>query len=283
MATAPNPFLDPVLLHGALYGNADRLASRTTALHRAKVAGRPVAEVIVELARAALPSPQHATVADIGCGRGTTTRQIAADLRPAVLIGVDASAALLAAARHRAGTEQIRWVRSDFHRLPLADRRCDLVVAAFCLYHSPRPTDVLAEIGRCLAPGGVTVMVTKSADSYRSLDRLVADAGLDPHALERPSLYAAAHTDNLADLLADGLRLGQVIHETHRFRFTDLTHVAQYLATSPKYRLPDHLCGNPARLATALRRRLRDRPVTATSTITYVLAHRQRTRTGASP
>ncbi len=278
MRPAPDPFLDQALLRGALYGGAERLARRTTALHRAKTAGRPVAGVIVELARAALPAPR--TVADIGCGRGTTTRQLAADLRPATLIGVDASPALLAAARHRADTAWIRWIAADFHRLPFADRCCDLVVAAFCLYHSPRPTDALAEIGRCLTPGGAIIMVTKSADSYRSLDRLVADAGLDPQALQRPSLYAAAHTDNLPDLLPGTLRLGQVLHEVHRFRFTDLAHAAQYLATSPKYQLPEHLRGNPDRLATALRRRIPDRPVTATSTITYLLAHRPHNPTG---
>src|SRR5205823_3469857 len=82
--------------------------------------------------------------------------------------------------------------------------------------------------------------------------RLVADAGLDSQALERPSLYAAAHTDNLPDLLPGTLRLGPVLHEVHRFRFTDLAHVAAYLATSPKYRLPEHLRSNPDQLAAAL-------------------------------
>jgi SAM-dependent methyltransferase len=87
------------------------------------------------------------------------------------IAAVDLSAALLTAAR-----------------LPLADRACDLIVAAFCLYHSPEPASVIAEIARCLTRDGTAVIAVKSADSYRELDRLVAASGLDPAAESRPSL-----------------------------------------------------------------------------------------------
>ncbi len=51
---------------------------------------------------------------------------------------------------------------------------------------------MIDEITRCLRPGGTAILATKSADSYRELDQLVAASGLDPAALSRPGLYQAA-------------------------------------------------------------------------------------------
>jgi len=273
---AHRPFLDPTLVHGPLYARADRLAQRSGALRRAKIAGQPVAELAAQLAAATLPGGSDRLVVDIGCGRGTTTGVLAERLAPAGVVAVDRSPELLAAARTRLRKHatHVRFICADFHRLPLGGASCQAVVAAFCLYHSPRPTDVLTELARCLAPGGVAVLVTKSADSYTTLDELVARSGLDPDATTRPSLYAAAHSANLPALAATVLDVNRVIHEQHCFRFADLGHVAEYLATSPKYTLPAPLRGNHLALAAALRARLPDRPVPATSTVTYVVATR---------
>jgi hypothetical protein len=61
-----------------------------------------------------------------------------------------------------------------------------------------------------------------------------------------------------------------VIHEAHRFVFPTLADIAEYLSTSPKYGLPPGLAEHPAALATALRHRTADGPVTATSVVTYL-------------
>ncbi|MGH8895835.1 MAG: class I SAM-dependent methyltransferase [Egibacteraceae bacterium] len=269
------PFIDPTIVRGQLYATPDRLARRTGALHRAKVAGRHAAQVVAELAVNALP-PQHALAAvDVGCGRGTTTQALVDQLGPAELIAVDISPVVLAAARARlAGHGPVRFVCADFHSLPLRDASCHLVVAAFCLYHSSQPAAVMAEFARCLAPGGAAILVTKSADSYHELDQLMATSGLDPQAPMRPSLYATAHSGNLPEMAATALDVRRVVHEPHRFRFADLAHAAGYLATNPKYVLPEQLRADPATLATALRTRLPDHPVTATSTVTFVVATR---------
>lgn len=266
------PFVDPALVRGQLYATAERLVRRTTALHRAKVSGRHTAQVIADLAMQARPA---LTVVDIGCGRGTTTGVLADRLSPAELIALDISPAMLAAARARIAARcLVRFLCADFHYLPLRNASCHLMVAAFCLYHSSRPTAVIAELARCLAVGGTAILVTKSANSYRALDELVATAGLDPQATARPSLYAAAHSANLHGLAASALDVRQVFHEEHRFQFTGLAHAAEYLATSPKYALPDQLRDNPAALAAALQAELPDRPVTTTSTVTYIVATR---------
>jgi len=243
-------------------------------LHRAKTAGPHAAHTLTELAEQALGDRSVSTAVDIGCGRGTTSLVVAERLSPASMTLLDVSAALLAVARERLRTRPVRvgYVRADFHDIPVRDGACQVAVAAFCLYHSPRPGVVIGEIERCLAPGGIAILATKSVDSYRDLDQLLAASGLDPHATTRPSLYVTAHSGNIEELARRSLTVERVRHEEHSFRFEEFTHLAEYLATSPKYHLPDSVRGPAVRLATALRRRLPEAPVTATSTVTYLIA-----------
>jgi len=271
--TAVNPFLDPSRLD-ELYGGTSRLANRSGALLRAKIEGSPVPETIVRLARQCRPG-RPGLVFDIGCGRGSSTLALNEGLQPVRLVGVDASLALLAEAQCRVPA---RFLRADFHRLPFPDDIGGMAVAAFCLYHSRRPGDAVAEMARILAPGGIAVLVSKSLDSYRELDVLVAAAGLDPDAEQRESLYVTAHSGNLASLAAASLDVLAVHEEEHRFLFTGLGHVAEYLATTPKYRLGPGLYGAPGALAAALHARLPDGPLSTRSTVTYVVA---RSREGA--
>lgn len=262
------PFTDSGLVAGPLYANADRLARRTGALHAAKISGGDATTTIVDLA--ARSAPDAPVVCDIGCGRGTTTVQLAARLAPARLIALDQSRALLDVVRERL-VDTAETVCADFHHLPLPDAIVDVAVAAFCLYHSPHPKNVVAEIARCLTPGGRAVLATKSADSYREIDRLIGEAGLDPEAGARPSLYQSFHGDTAAEIAASALRIEQIVRQRHVFRFSGLDHLAEYAATSPKY----HLTVDSLELAEELRRRIPDEPVVATSTVTYLTAARR--------
>jgi SAM-dependent methyltransferase len=268
------PFTDPSLIAGPLYACADRLARRTGALHAAKISGEDATATIVDLA--ARSAPAAPVVCDIGCGRGTTTLALAARFAPARLIALDQSRALLNVVADRASRagHTVETLCADFHHLTLPEAHVDSAVAAFCLYHSPHPEHVIAEIARCLAPAARAILVTKSADSYHEIDQVIADAGLDPDARSRPSLYASFHADVAAEITGAALRVDHVVHQRHVFRFGGLDHLATYVATSPKYRLPGHLAGNAAELAGELRRRIPDQSVTATSTITYVVAVR---------
>jgi len=293
MQVAGNPFLDQHLIRDFLYAGADRLSQRSSALHRAKTHGRYTPHVIAELAtiwlsvrlthRTATEAPgprasrSHVYIVDVGCGRGSTTLALADALPTATVLGIDLSNALLseAARRLRIDGQVPNLLCADFHEAPLADTSCDLIVAAFCLYHAHEPATVIAEFARCLDSQGVAILVTKSRDSYRELDFLVADSGLDPAAAARPNLYETAHSENLAALAATALTVQQVLHEEHRFRFAGLDHIAEYLATSPKYYLPSGLAGDPTAMAAALRERLPDRPLTVTSTVTHVVASRE--------
>ncbi|MEV6981791.1 class I SAM-dependent methyltransferase [Sphaerisporangium sp. NPDC051017] len=263
-----NPFLDTDRVRHSLYGDADRIAQRTSALARAKTAGPHPASVIADLAATGL----RGTVIDIGCGRGTTTVALAERLDPPRLVAFDQSAALLAEAQSRlTGRMGVEFLRGDFHAIDLPNTSVGVAVAAFCLYHSPRPATVIAEIARYLAPGGLSITVTKSPDSYRALDELISASGLDPEAATRPSLYETFHSHNQADIVATCLDVQQIVHHEHRFRFTDADHIAKYVATNPKYRLPS----DTHEIAQRLRDTVGNGPVETTSTVTYVVAARR--------
>jgi hypothetical protein len=103
---------------------------------------------------------------------------------------------------------------------------------------------------------------------------VIAESGLDPQADTRPSLYETLHSDVAAEITATALRVDRVVRQHHVFRFTGFDHLAAYVATSPKYRLPEHLTGEVPALAKELRRQIPDKPVTATSTITCIVAVR---------
>lgn len=271
-----NPFLDPAR-QTELYGNTSRLVGRSNALMRAKTSGCPVPDTVVQLVKAHRPAgaTRPGLVVDIGCGRGTSSRVLAEQLHPARLVGLDAAPALIAEARKRVGRVpgvQVGFLQGDFHRLSMPDTYCDVAVAAFCLYHSPRPQDVIAEIARVLVPDGLAVLVTKSLDSYSEMDALVAAAGLDPLAERHESLYAAAHSGNLADLSNPSLDVITTKHEEHHFIFDGHDHAAEYLASNPKYDLAPGLYGNPGALAATLHEFVPDRPIATSSVITYVVA-----------
>ncbi|MEV2274569.1 class I SAM-dependent methyltransferase [Nocardiopsis sp. NPDC049922] len=267
-----NPFLDPDQVRGGLYAGPDRLASRTHALLRARVSGTPVVDVLSRLLDTWLTVPvRDARLLDAGCGRGTTSRALAG-LGPASLVALDLSPGLAATARSRLPHGGQRAVVSaDFHRLPFRSNVFDAAIAAFCLYHSSDPTAAIREISRCLNTRGAFIAVTKSEDSYSELDEVIADIGMASDIADHPSLYTAAHSGNILTLTAPVLKVRQVLHEEHRFRFETLEHLASYLVTTPKYVFADNIGFDHQSLAEELRRRGCPTPLVASSTVSYLV------------
>lgn len=268
MSTA-NPFLNGADVR-ALYATPDRIATRTHALRTARIAGAPATGVIADLAEGLLPS-QHLHIADIGCGRGSTTLELARRIPTAQITALDLSPTLVSVAAGRLSEfgHASPGLSADFRALPFRTGSLTLVVAAFCLYHAPDPSQVLTEIRRCLTPDGAVIIATKSLDSYTELDHLVAATNLDPDATRGPSLYDTFHSDNAPELVADQFAIENLRHDEHRFRFTDEAHLARYLATNPKYRLPAGL-RDPHTLTSELQRCRAEVPIVATSTVTYI-------------
>jgi ubiquinone/menaquinone biosynthesis C-methylase UbiE/DNA-binding transcriptional ArsR family regulator len=144
-------------------------------------------------ALAALAEPEW-TVADLGCGTGS----VAAALAPFVasVIAVDASAAMLQAAKKRLhGFDNVSVRRGELEALPIDDGRLDAATLMLVLHHLPDPAKALAEVVRVLKPHGrllLVDMLPHDRDSYRQqmghvwlgfsedhIGRLLGAAGFD--------------------------------------------------------------------------------------------------------
>jgi len=102
--------------------------------------------------------PREWVVADLGCGTG----QLAARLAPHVarVVGVDASAAMLRAARRRAaGLANLELRQGRLEALPVEAAACDAALMVLVLTYVPEPGAALREMARILRPGGRAVVV----------------------------------------------------------------------------------------------------------------------------
>ncbi|MGC4001279.1 MAG: metalloregulator ArsR/SmtB family transcription factor [Anaeromyxobacter sp.] len=134
---------------------------------RARVYGRGFG---VEALLALLPPAW--TVADLGCGTGALTAELAGRVKR--VIGVDRSSAMLRAARRRTeGLPNVELHESELSRLSIPDRRCDAALLALVLGYQEDPAPVLAEARRILRPGGRLVVVDAAAHEDAELMRQV--------------------------------------------------------------------------------------------------------------
>ena len=91
---------------------------------------------------------------DVGCGEGRLCRMLRSDGVEAV--GLDPTAALLAAARERDPTG--RYVDGRAEELPFDDGEFDLVVSCCSLIDIPDHVRAIREMARVLAPGGTLLI-----------------------------------------------------------------------------------------------------------------------------
>ena len=95
---------------------------------------------------------------DVGCGPGTITVDLARRVAPGRVLGVDASADVVARARARAeesGLSNLGFAVDDIFSLQVADRSFDVVHAHQVLQHLSRPVEALIELRRVLRDGGL--------------------------------------------------------------------------------------------------------------------------------
>lgn len=100
--------------------------------------------------------PDGATVLDVPCGGGVALR----GLRPGQRVrwlAVDIEPAMLARTKWRAALHpgaEAQLIEGDMYRLELPDETVDLCLSYGGLHCIARPGDALAEMARCLRPGG---------------------------------------------------------------------------------------------------------------------------------
>jgi ubiquinone/menaquinone biosynthesis C-methylase UbiE len=99
-------------------------------------------------------------VLDVACGPGNFSRDFARAARDGLVVGIDASASMLAVAVRETESANLAYLRGDARALPFRDGSFDAVCCFAALYLIEEPMRALAEIVRVLAPGGRVALLT---------------------------------------------------------------------------------------------------------------------------
>jgi ubiquinone/menaquinone biosynthesis C-methylase UbiE len=122
-----------------------------------------VERTVDELANVVAPP---GPVADLGCGPGAHALALAR--RGYDVVGVDRSSRMVGVARTRAARDDVD-VTFEAHDvselLRFADASLRGVLASLVLQHLPHPAAFIAEIRRCLRPGGHLLITAPTRDS----------------------------------------------------------------------------------------------------------------------
>src|SRR5919106_5571683 len=134
--------------------------------------------------------PRDLTLADVGCGTGSLTFELARFARK--VIGVDLSSEMLRRARAVAREREVRNVefrQGDALKLPLDSHSVDAAFCVMVLHFLPDPQRAVEELCRVTRPGGSVILVDlvqhkqewmreQMAHRWRGFDRAVIDKWL---------------------------------------------------------------------------------------------------------
>jgi tRNA threonylcarbamoyl adenosine modification protein (Sua5/YciO/YrdC/YwlC family) len=111
------------------------------------------------VARASETIPRASRVLELGTGTGETARRLLERHPDAVLVGIDESASMLAAARDALPSARVT-LRVAAIEEPLPDGPFDVVASALCVHHLEGllKRDLFARVRAVLAPGGRFVL-----------------------------------------------------------------------------------------------------------------------------
>jgi ubiquinone/menaquinone biosynthesis C-methylase UbiE len=155
------------------------------------------------------------TLLDIGCGPGTITADLARLVAPGQVVGVDASAEVVAQAQDladRQDLDNLRFEVGDLFALEYEDDSFDVIHAHQVLQHLGEPVIALVELRRVLRAGGVSAV--RDGD-FGAFTWSPADPVLD----RWMELYLAITSRNGHDALV-GRRLLDLAHQAG---FIDVT------------------------------------------------------------
>ena len=104
--------------------------------------------------------PRNLTLADIGCGTGSLTFELARFARK--VVGVDLSGEMLRRARAIAkerALDNVEFRRGDVFQLPLDSHSVDAAFCVMVLHFIPDPARAIASLCRVVRPGGAVILV----------------------------------------------------------------------------------------------------------------------------
>ena len=130
--------------------------------------------------------PADYVVADLGCGTGNLTVELAPHVKQ--VIGVDGSTAMLKAARKRTSDfKNVDLRKGDLATVPIEDASCDAALLVLALTYVPSPAAVVGEMSRILKPGGRGVIVDLLPHDREEFRRHTGQMslGLEPRAVEK--------------------------------------------------------------------------------------------------
>lgn len=107
-------------------------------------------------------------VIDVGCGPGNYTKDLAEASGSGLVVGIDASEAMVAAAARRSGRANSAYLRADACALPFADGTFDAACSVGVIHLIEEPMRALEEIVRVLAPGGRMALVATCAKGSKA-------------------------------------------------------------------------------------------------------------------
>ena len=117
-------------------------------------------------------------VLDVGCGNGKTTAEIAARLPHGSIVGVDASADMIAfAANHQAAHPNLQFAVADARQLPYEDE-FDLVVSFNALHWIPQQDLALRSIHSALKRDGFAQLRLVPKGERKSLEDVLEETRL---------------------------------------------------------------------------------------------------------
>ena len=167
----------------------------------------------------ALAAAPGEVIADLGCGNGMLTQELARAVGPSgKVLGVDPSAEMLASATKRcAGLDQVTLLEGTCTALPIADGTVDKVVALQVLEYVEDLETACTEALRILTPGGRLVFSDMHYDLFawhtNNAKRMASmRASWDLHFVWRD---ATIHLRNILEAL------GQEIEDMRTVNFTD--------------------------------------------------------------
>ena len=145
---------------------------------------------------------------DVGCGTGALSGAVLAGAAPVSLVGVDPSAAYLAAAAARLEDWRVTFSVGGATALPLPDSSVDHVVCGLVLNFVPDPVTALREMRRVLvAAGRATAYVWDYPDGMQMLRHFWAAAATeDPAAaaLDEGTRFPICRVGGLERFFAEG-------------------------------------------------------------------------------